>query len=1092
MFDGNFRSARREVDYSGSSNRRGRRDLLKNAEVQRKQRHELLRREKAARLVQRVTRGYLTRVHTLKRLVPQAPDMTALSLCLSYHSYLPKFQTCRKELLLKFHTHTGEKTEIVQQQNPMETNTTITQQLQRQAISRDSRWFSQQRMVASILQELDPSDTIQNDNLFQLLSIFWQTTKMNDKLFLILSTCLQKWCFVVPDHCITKSLMQWSVAMTETLQNPYTLALLATILLSSSVDIPSNEDFSKWFAPLAKVLLLQDENRVPPDGNDTSATQQDPILRATLDNLRNGRENRLLSNLCSLTKSSQLVLLIHYVLSQPQNEKLCIAVALMARGDSLDPATTAPVGDNTAADWDDFDDSDDIDDDDTTNNNVAPSKPSNSKRPRATQYKRQEILTLVKLDKLYHERIQQTSKRFTFDSATRDVATHIVKAPWLAWGLELMSREGREQDRYLETLGILLQASSALRPKQKLTPMSALAFNHAILDGLWKYIQQKRSDLALCMFADLFSHYLVALSDEDFLRLHCNTEKYGRPTGSIVMASDLVRCYGAVLHEVYWSKPVVSYDIEMDNPRGRLILSGTKLWNSLHERWNRLVKDPFCDEDAWWFPHLSSREKGAVVPSRETDHIMRDDDDSDVDGMDVDDNGPRQLSAAEAETDALADSFRDPKMARILTSIPQALPFDRRLKLFHSLLKADKRNISHRHMMAETDDGMVFFDGLPRERITIRRSNLYGDSMEQLNGLGNRMKHQVQVTFVNALGAEEAGIDGGGVFKEFVDDLIKDGFAAKAEGESEGGAPQLFTLTPEGLLSVNLDLSQNNSMLIHYAFLGRVLAKALYEGILVEPQFCLPFLNALLGKVNSMEDLKNYDEEYYVNLKKLRLFTDNEIDGMDLCFELTVGGTTPGSSPRTVELVRNGRSIPVTRKNVFQYTHAVANQLLNVQGAKQTRSFLEGFREIVPVSWVRLFSAKELQKLISGDDSVRGIDVASLRQSMHYLGGYHESQPYIQDFWDILENELTFEQQRKFLRFMTSCSRQPLLGFSSLEPAPSIQQIRLHPEELSKYSRLPTSQTCMNLLKLPNYGNKQLLKEKLIAAVEAGAGFELT
>ncbi|KAG7336688.1 HECT-domain ubiquitin-transferase [Nitzschia inconspicua] len=124
------------------------------------------------------------------------------------------------------------------------------------------------------------------------------------------------------------------------------------------------------------------------------------------------------------------------------------------------------------------------------------------------------------------------------------------------------------------------------------------------------------------------------------------------------------------------------------------------------------------------------------------------------------------------------------------------------------------------------------------------------------------MKHQVQVTFVNALGAEEAGIDGGGVFKEFVDDLIKDGFAAKAEGESEGGAPQLFTLTPEGLLSVNLDLSQNNSMLIHYAFLGRVLAKALYEGILVEPQFCLPFLNALLGKVNSMEDLKNYDEEY--------------------------------------------------------------------------------------------------------------------------------------------------------------------------------------------------------------------------------------
>jgi hypothetical protein len=32
----------------------------------------------------------------------------------------------------------------------------------------------------------------------------------------------------------------------------------------------------------------------------------------------------------------------------------------------------------------------------------------------------------------------------------------------------------------------------------------------------------------------------------------------------------------------------------------------------------------------------------------------------------------------------------------------------------------------------------------------------------------------------------------------------------------------------------------------------------------------------------------------------------------------------------------------------------------------------------------------------------------------------------------------------------------------------------------------------MNLLKLPNYGTKALLHKKLIAAIEAGAGFELS
>ncbi|OEU13784.1 hypothetical protein FRACYDRAFT_188538 [Fragilariopsis cylindrus CCMP1102] len=387
----------------------------------------------------------------------------------------------------------------------------------------------------------------------------------------------------------------------------------------------------------------------------------------------------------------------------------------------------------------------------------------------------------------------------------------------------------------------------------------------------------------------------------------------------------------------------------------------------------------------------------------------------------------------------------------------------------------------------------MWLDGSVREQVTIRRATLYQDSMEQLNKLGVGLKHKIQVSFVNKHGAEEPGIDGGGVFKEFLDDLIKDGFASRNDDETDGGAPQLFSITPkQQQLTMNFDLVDDTSMLVHYEFLGRVLGKAVYESILVEPQFCLPFLNQLMGKLNTLEDLKNYDDEYYNNLNKLRHYKEEEIDNLGLAFELTVGGTTPNSAPRTVDLVRSGRNIAVTKKNVFQYTQAVANELLNVLGAHQTRAFLRGFRDLIPVSWVRLFSAKELQKLISGDDSVRGIDVPSLKRATQYLGGYHESQPYIQDFWDILENEFSFEQQRKFLRFVTSCSRQPLLGFSSLEPFPAIQQIRLRDDEKTKNSRLPTSSTCMNLLKLPNYDDRNLLKQKLLAAVESGAGFELT
>jgi ubiquitin-protein ligase E3 C len=94
---------------------------------------------------------------------------------------------------------------------------------------------------------------------------------------------------------------------------------------------------------------------------------------------------------------------------------------------------------------------------------------------------------------------------------------------------------------------------------------------------------------------------------------------------------------------------------------------------------------------------------------------------------------------------------------------------------------------------------------------------------------------------------------------------------------------------------------------------------------------------------------------------------------------------------------------------------------------------------------------------------------------------------------------MTPDEQSKLLKFMTSCSRQPLLGFRSLEPAPCIQQIRLpdnlfvnDEEKAAKRLPLPTASTCMNLLKLPAYRSKETMRSKLLAAIEAGAGFELT
>ncbi len=43
----------------------------------------------------------------------------------------------------------------------------------------------------------------------------------------------------------------------------------------------------------------------------------------------------------------------------------------------------------------------------------------------------------------------------------------------------------------------------------------------------------------------------------------------------------------------------------------------------------------------------------------------------------------------------------------------------------------------------------------------------------------------------------------------------------------------------------------------------------------------------------------------------------------------------------------------------------------------------------------------------------------------------------------------------------------------------------------AKY-RLPMASTCFNLLKLPNYGKKAILREKLKYSILSNAGFELS
>ena len=116
---------------------------------------------------------------------------------------------------------------------------------------------------------------------------------------------------------------------------------------------------------------------------------------------------------------------------------------------------------------------------------------------------------------------------------------------------------------------------------------------------------------------------------------------------------------------------------------------------------------------------------------------------------------------------------------------------------------------------------------------------------------------------------------------------------------------------------------------------------------------------------------------------------------------------------------------------------------------------------------------------------------------MQYSGGYSEQSPTVKIFWAVL-GKLSAAERRGVLKFVTSSSRPPVLGFASLSPPFTIQKVKCETSVLAALGlgkdadRLPSASTCFNTLKLPNFKKASSLRAKLLYACESGAGFELS
>ncbi|CAH1102309.1 unnamed protein product [Psylliodes chrysocephalus] len=398
----------------------------------------------------------------------------------------------------------------------------------------------------------------------------------------------------------------------------------------------------------------------------------------------------------------------------------------------------------------------------------------------------------------------------------------------------------------------------------------------------------------------------------------------------------------------------------------------------------------------------------------------------------------------------------------ILEELPFLINFNTRVLLLRDLC---------RNSLGEDDYQRLHHELMHDNVIVIRRTHIYEDAFDKISQKSELdLKHKVRIQFINSVGLEEAGIDGGGIFKEFLNEVLK-----TALDPNRG----FFLLTADNTLypNPNVHLIVDN-FTDHYYFIGRLVGKAIFENILVDLPLAEFFLAKLLVDRAPAHYLKSLDPVLYRNLLYLR---DYNGDISDLGLDFTTVNNDLGET-RVMDLKPDGSNIPVTNENRLEYIQRLADLKLNSQLRKQCIAFRDGLNSVVPLTWLKLFSHTELQVIIGGD--TQEIDVNDLCEHTAYGGEFSADHPTIVLFWKIV-HRFTEVQKKQLLKFVTSCSRPPLLGFKELNPSFCIQSSGTE-------NRMPTSSTCLNLLKIPIITDEEVLRSKLLSAIEQQAGFELS
>ena len=295
----------------------------------------------------------------------------------------------------------------------------------------------------------------------------------------------------------------------------------------------------------------------------------------------------------------------------------------------------------------------------------------------------------------------------------------------------------------------------------------------------------------------------------------------------------------------------------------------------------------------------------------------------------------------------------------------------------------------------------------------------------------------------------EEGVDGGGLTREWLSLLTREIFRPSYA---------LFLPAADGLtFQPNPNSGANPEHLEYFCFVGKVVGKAVLDGQLLDVHFTRPIYKHLLGLKVTLDDLQGSDPAMHKSLNMLLSYPLRDLgfgggdaivaaaaaaaaaatavnqshsagsslpppppppsdeyddDGQD-CLYFSADVQSFGETV-VVDLVENGRHVPVTDNNKAEYVQLVAQHRTTSAFATQLEALLRGFHAVVPRDCVAIFDPLELELLISG---LPEIDLDDLKRYTEYHG-YKSSDPAIERLWRVLD-KFSKEEKALFVQFTT-------------------------------------------------------------------------